>query len=85
MCFVKYLTVAFSVGLPAKINNLVTASQAQFQQFRVIKHLYVRRQKQEQQRTLVMIWNFLLTMLSERQYRHCRFCANCLTFFHFSS
>jgi len=27
MCFVRYLTVMFSVGLPAKINNPVPASQ----------------------------------------------------------
>jgi len=35
--------------------------------------------------TLVMIYNFLLIELSEGQYRHFRLCANCSTFFHFSS
>ena len=39
MCFVKYLTVTFSVGLPAKINNPVPASQVQFQQFLVIESI----------------------------------------------
>jgi len=41
MCFVEYLTVTFSVGLPAKINIPVPASQERFQQFRVIKRFYV--------------------------------------------
>jgi len=41
MCFVKYLTVTFSFGLPAKINNPVPASQAQFQHFRVIERFCV--------------------------------------------
>jgi len=41
ICFVKYLTVKFSIGLPAKINNFVPASQVQFQQFRVIERFYV--------------------------------------------
>ena len=31
ICFVKYLTVTFSVGLPAKIYNPVLASQVRFQ------------------------------------------------------
>jgi len=33
--------VAFSVGLPEKINNPVPASQIRFQQFRVIERFYV--------------------------------------------
>jgi len=41
MCFVKHLTVKFSVGLSAKINNPVHARQARFQQFRVIERFYV--------------------------------------------
>ena len=35
MCFVKYLTVTFSVDLPVEINYLVSACQARLQQFRV--------------------------------------------------
>jgi len=30
MCSVKYLSVTFSVGLPVKIDNPVTASQVRF-------------------------------------------------------
>jgi len=41
ICFVKYLTVSFSVGLPAKINNPVPASQVRFQQFRIIERYCV--------------------------------------------
>jgi len=44
MCCVKYLTITFPVGLPAKIDNPVPASQVQivqFQQFRVIEHFCV--------------------------------------------
>jgi len=37
MGFFKWLTVAFSVGLIAKINSPVPASQVRFQQFRVIE------------------------------------------------
>jgi len=39
MCFVKYLAVRFSAGLPAKTNNPFPVSQAQvrFQQFRAIE------------------------------------------------
>jgi len=40
MCFDKYLTATFSVGLPAKINNRVPASQARFQHFRVIEERF---------------------------------------------
>jgi len=36
MCCVKYLTMTFPIGLAAKIDNLVPASQARFQQFRAI-------------------------------------------------
>jgi len=47
MCFVKYLTVTFSVCLPAKTNNPVPVCQAQvrFQQFRVIERFYVESNK----------------------------------------
>jgi len=41
MCFVKHLTVAFSVGLPVEINIPVPASQVRFQQFRVIERFCV--------------------------------------------
>jgi len=41
MCFFKYLTVTFSVGLPAKINNPVPASQVRFQEFHVIERVCV--------------------------------------------
>jgi len=41
MCFVKYLTVTFVVGLPAKINDPVPASQVRFQQFRVTERFCV--------------------------------------------
>jgi len=41
MCFVKYLTVTFLVGLPAKINNPLPASQIRFRQFRVIERFCV--------------------------------------------
>jgi len=41
MCCVKYLTTTFLVGLPAKINNPVPASQARFEQFRVIERFWV--------------------------------------------
>jgi len=41
MCFVKCLTLTFSVGLPAKISNPIPASQARFQQFRVIARFCV--------------------------------------------
>ena len=37
MCCVKSLTTTFPVGLPAKINNPVPASQVRFEQFRVIE------------------------------------------------
>jgi len=37
MCFVKYLTVAFSVGLPVQIKNPVPANQARFPDFRVME------------------------------------------------
>jgi len=45
--FVKCLTVTFSVGLPAKINNAVPASQVRFQQFRVIERFCVQGRIQE--------------------------------------
>jgi len=41
MCCVKYLIVTFPVGLPAKIDNTVPASQVRFQQFRAIEHFCV--------------------------------------------
>ena len=42
MCFVKYLTLTFSVGLPAKMNYLVPASQqVRFQPLRVIENFCV--------------------------------------------
>jgi len=41
MCFVKYLTMTFPVGLPAKIDNPVPSSQVQFQQFCVIERFCV--------------------------------------------
>jgi len=41
MCCVTYLTVTFSVGLPAKINKPVPASQARFQQLRIIERFCV--------------------------------------------
>jgi len=41
MCCVKYLTMAFPVGLPAKIDNPVPVSQVRFQQFRVVERFYV--------------------------------------------
>jgi len=38
MCFVKHLTLTFSVGMPAKINYPVPASQqVRFQPLRVIE------------------------------------------------
>jgi len=37
MCCVNYLTMIFPVSLPAKIGNLVPASQVRFQQFRAIE------------------------------------------------
>jgi len=41
MCFVKYLTVTFSVGLPAEINSPVPGSHVRFQKFRVIERFCV--------------------------------------------
>jgi len=41
MCFVKYLIVTFSVGLPAKINNPVSGSQTRFQLIFVIDRFSV--------------------------------------------
>jgi len=41
MCFVKYVTVTFSVGLPVEINNPVPASHVRFQQFCVIESFCV--------------------------------------------
>jgi len=41
MCCVKYLTMKFPVGLPAKIDNPVPANQVRFQQFRVIERFCV--------------------------------------------
>jgi len=41
MCFVKYLTVTFTVGLPVEINNPIPASQVRFQQFRGIERFCV--------------------------------------------
>ena len=41
MCCVKYLTMTFPVGLPAKIDNLVPARQVRFQQFRAFERLCV--------------------------------------------
>jgi len=38
---VKYLTMTFLVGLPAKIDNPVHDSQVRFQQFRVIERFCV--------------------------------------------
>jgi len=40
MCFVKYLTMTFSVGLPAKIDNPVPASLGRFQRFRAIHRFF---------------------------------------------
>jgi len=40
MCCVKNLTVTFAVGLPAKIDKPVTASQVRFQQFCVTERFY---------------------------------------------
>jgi len=41
MCCATYLTMTFPYGLPAKINNPVPASQARFEQFRVIERFCV--------------------------------------------
>jgi len=42
MCFFKHLTLTFSVGLPAKINYPIPASQqVRFQLLRVIEHFCV--------------------------------------------
>jgi len=41
MCFVKYLNMTFSVGLPAKIDNPVPTSLARFQRFRVVYRFFV--------------------------------------------
>jgi len=41
MCFVKYFTVPFSVGFPAKIDNPAPASQVRFQQSPVIERFCV--------------------------------------------
>ena len=40
MCCVKYLTMAFPLGLLAKIDNPVPASQVRFQQFRVVEQSF---------------------------------------------
>jgi len=50
MCFVKCLTVTFSVALPEKINNPDPASQARFQQFRVINPFFVVGRKKHSNR-----------------------------------
>jgi len=50
MRFVKHLIVTFSVGLPAKINNPVPASQVRFQQFRVIKRFCVEGSNKDSER-----------------------------------
>jgi len=70
MCCVKYLTMTFPVDLPAKINNRVPANQVRFQQFRAIERFCVEGSKKAQWSwgTLVMIYNFLLTVLSERPF-----------------
>jgi len=41
MFFVKYLTVTFSLGLPAKIENLLPARQVRFHQFHVVERVCV--------------------------------------------
>jgi len=41
MCCVNHLTLTFPVGLPAKIDNPVPASQARFQQFRACERFCV--------------------------------------------
>jgi len=48
MFSVKNLTLTFPVGLPAKINNPVQASQVRFQQFRVIERFCVERSNKAQ-------------------------------------
>jgi len=46
ICLIKYLTLTFSAGLPAKFNNSVPASQVRFQQFPVIDRFCVEGSKQ---------------------------------------
>jgi len=42
MCCVKYLIVTFPIGSPAKIDNLVLASQVRFQPFHVIERFCIK-------------------------------------------
>jgi len=42
VCFVKYLTVMFSIDSPVEIKNPVPASQARFPQFRVIESFCIK-------------------------------------------
>jgi len=85
MRFDKYLTVTFSVGLPAKMNNHVPASPVRFQHFRVIERFRVvsSNKRSDRVRHSSNDLAFLLTVLLERQYRHFRIFANRLNAFRF--
>jgi len=68
MSFVKYLTVMFSIGLPAKINDPFPASSVRFQQFRVIERFCAKGSNKGSDRrgTLVIISKFLMTVHLDR-------------------
>jgi len=57
MCFVKYLTVTFSVGLPPNTNNPVLASQVRFQQIRVIELFFFESSNKSSDRWAVHFSN----------------------------
>jgi len=68
--------VAILNGLLVAVNNSVPASQVGFQQFRAVERFCVEGSNKRSDRrhyTPAMIYNFLLTVLSER---HIRIFAN---------
>jgi len=72
-----------SVGLPAKINNPLPATQARFHQLRVINRFLSKAAT-----SAVIVGNssndleFLLTLHWKRQCGHFQLCANWSTLFH---
>jgi len=79
MCCVKYLTMIFPVGLPAKIGNPVPASQVAYH-FNNSVSLNAFASKAATSAVIVGHSNydseFLLTVLSQRPRRHFRLSSN---------
>jgi len=68
MYCVKYLTMTFPAGLPAKIGNPVPTSQVRFQQFRAIERFCAEgiNKCSDRGEVIVMIYKLLLTVVLER-------------------